>query len=117
MFEQPDATAVSHRAGLEPTAPQRDGQLHGLCVSRNILCMHSAHTGTPKHEHLPIMLTPRAEHAADSKNCILIQNNSCPTMQGTPRYTLPVACTTNTLWRGKQGMCLEGYLWLEWRCY
>ena len=53
-------------ASAEPTHP-RETQLHALCVRPDILCMLSAHTGTPKHEHLPIMLTPRAEHAADSK--------------------------------------------------
>lgn len=33
----------------------------------HLLCMHFSHTGTPKHEHLPIIPTRRAERRADSK--------------------------------------------------
>lgn len=42
----------------------------------HLLCMHSSHIGTPKYEHLPIMPTRGAECCADSKNCLLKQNNS-----------------------------------------
>lgn len=67
--------------------PESQRVTHFYCEA-HLLCMHFSHTGIPKHEHLPIMPTRRAEHRADSENCILTWNNSCP-VQGTRPSTAP----------------------------
>lgn len=46
-----------------------------LCKA-HILCMNLLHTGAPKHEHLPIMPTRRADWSRFTSSN-LTQNNSC----------------------------------------
>lgn len=56
-----DGCAVFYMASMNSRSPLRPGEAH-------LLCIHFSHSGTPKHENLPIIPTRRAERRADSKS-------------------------------------------------
>lgn len=68
--------------------PPRELQSYTYYCEAHLLCMFFSHTGTPKHEHLPIIPTRRAERRGSFQNWILTRNNSC-SVQGARPSTAP----------------------------